>query len=469
METEYRRDLQHSYLVLHREKTAEEQAYPLRMVTQNHIPGLLKCECRKIDAEELYYYDLTSKISLAEKCAARKVTGEEVFLVLNSLLQTMLNMEEYLLPADALYLKAEHIYVDAAWEEISFCYVPGESWNLEDEFREFMEGILPMLDHQKREETMAVYELYHYSVQEHFSMDGLRQQMEICQRKEKQRDSEAGEEGKLEQDPDETAEQRWKESEKDSFKEKEEHYMEKKRHEEALEAFFQDEEAEERGKIPVRMTLGTAGILLYLLCGWFLLRNFPDKLWIWGGCGFLAGAVAMVWNRKREQSYEKENERTDIQKRGGLEKWETENKTENVTGKIAEKRTETEPGDEEEQEYETQILEIRREQTVYILEEKYPEAGRRIALGEEEIQLIGHLKGAADVVLSPRTVSRIHARLRRNGDICYLCDLNSRNGTWVNGQQLLGEQEVEVKEGDEITFADAVYFFRKDGISVSDF
>ena len=58
-------------------------------------------------------------------------------------------------------------------------------------------------------------------------------------------------------------------------------------------------------------------------------------------------------------------------------------------------------------------------------------------------------------------VSRLHARIRMDEDKCYLRDLNSKNGTWVNGQEVQGEKEIEIKEGDEIRFADLTYILRR--------
>ena len=46
------------------------------------------------------------------------------------------------------------------------------------------------------------------------------------------------------------------------------------------------------------------------------------------------------------------------------------------------------------------------------------------------------------------------------GKCFYLRDMNSRNGTWVNGRLLEGEQEVKLEEGAEIQFADLIYRFR---------
>ena len=85
MKMDYRRDLQHNYIT--------------RMMTENQVQGLLGCECRRMDQKKLYYYDITSKISLAEKSRLKKVKGSEVLLIIQGLLQVLVQLEEYLIPA----------------------------------------------------------------------------------------------------------------------------------------------------------------------------------------------------------------------------------------------------------------------------------------------------------------------------------------------------------------------------------
>ena len=50
-----------------------------------------------------------------------------------------------------------------------------------------------------------------------------------------------------------------------------------------------------------------------------------------------------------------------------------------------------------------------------------------------------------------RGVSRRHARLLRDGDEVYLMDLNSTNGTQLNGEPLPASVEKKLRDGDEIT------------------
>lgn len=61
-----------------------------------------------------------------------------------------------------------------------------------------------------------------------------------------------------------------------------------------------------------------------------------------------------------------------------------------------------------------------------------PRAGRLHLLGANEV-LIGR-RDDADIVIADASVSQSHARVIHRGDGYYLCDLESRNGTRLNGE-----------------------------------
>lgn len=55
----------------------------------------------------------------------------------------------------------------------------------------------------------------------------------------------------------------------------------------------------------------------------------------------------------------------------------------------------------------------------------------------------------ADVVLRDPEASRRHARLDLAGGVPYVSDLDSRNGTFLDGKQV-GDQGIEIRRGDYI-------------------
>jgi hypothetical protein len=78
-----------------------------------------------------------------------------------------------------------------------------------------------------------------------------------------------------------------------------------------------------------------------------------------------------------------------------------------------------------------------------------PKPGQRILLDEGEL-IIGRQE-ECDLVIPERQVSRQHARIRLDGDRYVVEDLGSKNGTFVNGQELT--QPCVLQNGDEIQIA----------------
>ena len=70
--------------------------------------------------------------------------------------------------------------------------------------------------------------------------------------------------------------------------------------------------------------------------------------------------------------------------------------------------------------------------------------------------LVGRLD-SAQLVLDNGSVSRLHARLTLEPDGVWLEDLDSREGTWINGVAVRGRTRLE--DGDRICFGDAVLRF----------
>lgn len=77
---------------------------------------------------------------------------------------------------------------------------------------------------------------------------------------------------------------------------------------------------------------------------------------------------------------------------------------------------------------------------------------------------VGSLSGYMDHVIPQDTVSRFHAKFIQQGKAVLLSDLNSTNGTKVNGRVLNVQEQVPLSNGDRILFADTeyVYFEKKE-------
>lgn len=68
----------------------------------------------------------------------------------------------------------------------------------------------------------------------------------------------------------------------------------------------------------------------------------------------------------------------------------------------------------------------------------------------------------ADYVISDPAIGRMHAELSWVNNLCQIRDMNSKNGTFVNGQRLAGPQPVNLFVGDEIKLGSLEYTLVQD-------
>lgn len=88
-----------------------------------------------------------------------------------------------------------------------------------------------------------------------------------------------------------------------------------------------------------------------------------------------------------------------------------------------------------------------------------PERGRRFELPENEPQMIG--RSSESLPIADTTVSRRHAELTPDAGEWYLRDLDSQNGTYINGQRLDGRlgQRIKLLPGDRLRVGSTVMIF----------
>ena len=84
-----------------------------------------------------------------------------------------------------------------------------------------------------------------------------------------------------------------------------------------------------------------------------------------------------------------------------------------------------------------------------------PDRGRKFELPAHEPQLIG--RSSESLLITDTTVSRRHAELTPDDGRWYLRDLDSSNGTFVNGQQIT--DRVKLTPGDQIRCGSTLFIF----------
>ena len=494
MKSEYKRDMNHNYLILTGEDVIDTDSYQVRMIVANAVPDLLQCRIQGIDGKFMVYYDVTSRHSLTALFEDRKLGIEDLQIILGGFIQVMEEMSEYLLNPCQLILEPEYIYMDAEKKNVRFCYLPGFHGEVQKQFQNLAEYFLPKLDHEDGKAVMLGYGVYRRALEDSFHLEHIKEELyKVREGKESDfmdyekkivQQPEQIDSGKEEQQKELWESGSWeRESNVNSEKKTQKRRSEKK-----------DKTKKTKDVKIWKSVAGFAGALLILLgittgmAGGYLPRVSTEILL---GVILLLMVLGMLvyillkkvsGNEQKKRDIEEKVQSTDErynrqkemmwqtceagEKKNRMEEaavvgegiTEKRNPVSEKLTKDVEKRKKTE--EVSEGFGETMVLSSGAVKGPATLVSREPGELATIYL-DQDITVIGKLKTAADAVINVPTVSRIHAKIRRRDGEYYLTDLNSRNGTSVNGQMLKTGEDYFLKDEDEVDFAQARYIFLK--------
>lgn len=480
MRAEYKRDMNHNFLVLHGEGELDTGSYQVRMLVANVIPSLLKCRFHGVDGKTLFYYEITSKQSIATLYEQKLLNAEDLQLIFGSFVQVMEQMTEYLLNPEQILLQPEYIYMDVEKKELYFCYLPGEKRELKKQFQVLTEYVLPKVNHSDEGAVMLGYGVYRRALEDSFHLEHIKE--ELFQRREDQMEL-SGIQKSIKQQENQTfyAKQNLEKKENSEADGLEELFRESvteksKDEEKRIKKFFHKEKSTQKnrqGKLYILVPLiGTFLIMMILaanmvgLLPWLeveilLLTVVLLSMFI-AITGYFVGKNAkkkeqeiqdLRWKKKViPQEIEKTNTEENLQNNLSINDIKT---SEDMKSKIKK------PAFDRGEDYgETVVLCDNTVRGPASLVSKEPGELATIFL-QEDLTVIGKLEQAADAVIPLPTISRLHAKIRKKDGEYYLADLNSRNGTSVNGKMLKTDEEYLLQEEDEVDFAQARYIFLK--------
>lgn len=122
-------------------------------------------------------------------------------------------------------------------------------------------------------------------------------------------------------------------------------------------------------------------------------------------------------------------------------------------------RKKSQVSDDFDEEMGTCILQQGKNIKIAVLVSLNPEEYVNILLYREETR-IGKEGRQADVCIDRDVISRVHAKILRREEEYFLMDLDSTNGTYINGKRLGGDGMEKLQQGDRVSFADLEYIFQ---------
>ncbi len=478
MNVEYKRDLQNNYLILEAPQEVDAEDYHLKMAEQNPIPGLLSFHSARKDGVLYLHYEITSKQPLESIFEKRLMGYEDIFSLLVGIREALEAMQKFLLDPAQLVFDPQYLFVDADRRRVQLCYLPGNDGRFPISL--LAEFILKRLDHREQKAVDLGYNFYQKTTEENFSLQRtLRESLAAEEdngnetegqgqsayadkasfyRREAVAEKRAAAENRPAYDGKHTeseAVRRTDSSGGDFYPLREELFEEtdgiSPELREAYQVTRRERSRKKAGKVDKLFQVIHPAVLISTLLLLVLLEVVFSlgMLTITEAGGiffFLISAEALAnkfWRASREKK--KANQ------------WADEDDDE-MYRQLQEEMYEA--PEEEPAVGETQCLTSVPEQSglrlVCICAGAAGPVGQDIFVGAEPVY-VGKIKGESDVILDSPTVSRRHARLECRDGVCYVRDLNSRNGTFCNGRRLRPQEQCQFAQGDEISFAEIGY------------
>lgn len=486
MYAEYKRDVSHNYLILREEEKVNTASYQVRMLTGNVIPSILKCRLQGLDGNLLFYYDITSRQSLASFYEQRKFHRKDLHMLFGGFIRVMEEMAEFLMNTDQLLLCPEYIFLDIEKREVKFCCLPDYHHPIQEQFRELTEYLLPRLDHEDPQAVSMGYGVYRKAMETGFQLEHIKEAIYQNREVTGKNDNKDSAQKQGQKPPENNLDGADNFGEKIQEKADVSHLLEtdvenktskRKKGKKKEESDFQKSSNEWTGAL---LCVSTAAVMIILLILRYLgyLPGIPAEAIFGGAIILLALAAFLSWTaekkkQKKQMSAEwrkKVKRELDDTYESSSEKRRKERNSEDLyeADSVQEKMPEWGDGKykmpeqtgETENYGETVVLSAGQTEGPASLVSREPGELATIYL-DRDLMVIGKMENAADAVISLPTVSRIHAKIRKADDEYYLSDLNSRNGTSVNGRLLKTGEEYQLQDEDQVEFAQARYIFLK--------
>lgn len=428
MEISYKKDLEKSYMLIKTEKL-DVGDYRIKMLCNNRISGMIPLTLREFNNNIYIYYDISGKISLTGKFTENKIKADDIRKLMYNLQTVIESAKEYMLSIDKIVLDMDLVFISSNKDKIEFCYYPDKTENFTESLHSMLNKIIELADHTDRETVIISYGLQKMTLEENITINEMLAFL-----------------GKYNK----------KESDKAS-----------KTNEGVINTFRHI--GKEQGNN--RCECGNGNIE----------DGLPFETWVKkrGKGAKMENTTSREGKTIQESKTIKNHAVKDILTTGWIQKikqtFVRKRNYENIEEmKASEKMDiymeETDSNLDVSEFFEEKSIDMESyrdiEETV-LLKTVFPSKGIILKCSDEERAqtiipneypcIVGKSRRSSDCIIEDKTISRVHMRINEEEDGYYIEDLNSTNGTYLNGEKIKPHQLEKINIGDIIKLAEIEY------------
>lgn len=406
--------------------------YESNLFQFHEVPHFLTYEVRQLNGRVTLYYRLQYHTSLASVMDHLVFSYEKVENMVTSMAEGMRIPDEYLLEPGGILWDCSNIFIDVETGKLQFCYYP-DSGSDRGDIRTVLTQILQKIDKKQDAIVLLLMRFYDIVTEDTLNVEKLDNYRQ-----------------KPEPEIPDFIERRL-ETEEREHTEKESPVGEKMQQENGKEVMKKE-------NIGIKQWIGRIIMILLALANIVLFAGLVTKqLSLYYMRYLFVGMILLIivticCMQKDEESpddimkeYFERTAQKSAQTIGTAEDSDLYNKTGEEIGETS-LLVENEESDivEEHQPKEWMLKSMK--------DGKYPD----IHFQKGNV-VIGSMAEGCTYLLKERGVSRLHAKIMEKADGIYLLDLNSTNGTFLNGEMIEPGRDYKIEEGDMVAFANCEF------------
>lgn len=461
MEFQYYKDAKHNYLILEAEVN-DENLFQYKMLENNRIDGLLPFSLRNMDECYYLYYEIDSRQSIKNRYDKKRMSYDNLVRLLSDLVQTSKNLDDYLLDSKHLMLVPETIFEDFSTGRYYFIYDPIHEKVID---QTFFGSLMEFVDFEDERCSKLLSDLVE-TICDESGIDFCILDKALRSESQPEFREDTASFGSYKEIYETKVSMNERRDIKDFIDEDFDNDED-----EDYEANLEEEAKKIKIHLPVGMNFVLsalfaiiAGALWYLRYAYILTyeENILDL-------SFFIISVMMSLScfimqlRKNDKVFGRNKKAVDTRKtkEDTLKNISIEAYEDKI--KMVEKADRPVfPDEDDEENEETVLLGFDFNNNNHKLYAKEGTEHENIGLQNLPI-VVGKLASCADAVIKDKSVSRMHAkiyRLDQHSDSLWIQDLNSTNGTFINGRKLMPNEKAELSEDDEVAFGKCVFAYR---------
>lgn len=156
---EITQEMNHKYLKITLDSGATKD-FCMKMVERNSICGLAGLGTTCINNKINYMYDISGKISLEEKFNNRQFSKKDMQYIIMFLKEVINSLNKYMLDANGLIFNPKYVFCDPKKDEWLLIYNSNAGIETKKELKQLFEFILNRLEHTEQQAVVIGYGLY---------------------------------------------------------------------------------------------------------------------------------------------------------------------------------------------------------------------------------------------------------------------------------------------------------------------